>query len=191
MTTKQTSPDALGYTGQNLVRILIASYFIGVSLGLINGTDATTLAATFLPSKYAVILGCTLTLALSYMVLTGLCLRTVALSLGALIFASSYVATFTAAGDFTIGDFWRDLTLVGALMLTYVSPGPRAARHRSVFRIKPRLRRLKAHKRIMPRRIEREAALSETFGRKKRHARPTPAPATMPSENIFLDDPAL
>jgi uncharacterized membrane protein YphA (DoxX/SURF4 family) len=183
-TTKAT--ENLGQAGQNLIRILISSYFIGVSIGLINGTDAVPLAATFLPPAAADFAGSAVIFVLAYLVMTGIWLRPAALLLGLVMFWSSYVVNFSNEGPIAISDFWRDLTLIGALMLTYVQSAPRAKRGRAMVRWTPRTRRVTTATKVAPRRVAaanktRVVHLAVRDGQKV---------APKPADNIFLDLPA-
>ncbi len=191
--------DDLGQTGQNLIRILIASYFIGVSIGLINGTNAAPLLAFFMPPEPASLVGKSIIFVLAYFVMTGLWLRPAALLLGLVTFWSSYIANFSTPGTVAIGDFWRDLTLIGALMLTYVQSSPRAARRRKMIRLTPQARRVMPGKPVTPRRVSaaRSAvpARSDTVVPLNRRPAPShpprqddPLPRHANADNIFLDD---
>ena len=203
MQAAKVTSQNLGQTGQNLVRIVIASYFLAVAVGLIPGTDASPLTATFLPEPYAGAAGQTVMFVTAYLVLVGVWLRVAALLLATVLFWSSYIHN-TAAGD--LEAFWRDLALIGALILTYTQTLPRAATRRAALRWTPRARRLTPVQAVAPRRIV-------TVVRPTRTAeRPVPAPAAVVEpapaaapvlrlasvrtaeptvENIFRDDPNL
>lgn len=152
MNTDQTTHGNLNENGQNLVRILISSYFIAVALGLINGTDGSVLAAYFLPEAYASFAGSAIVFALAYMVLVGIWLRPAALLLALVLFWSSYIVNFGPEGPLKVGDFWRDLALVGALMMTY-NGSPRSLRRRSLWRRAPKVRRIRPDAQVSPRRV--------------------------------------
>ena len=160
MTATRTESDTLGQSGQNLLRILVASYFIGVSIGLIDGTRATALITLFLPPGPADRFAAAMVFVLAYLVLTGLWLRPAALLLGLVIFWSSIITHVVQSTVINIGDFWRDLTLISALMLTYVQASPRIARRRSLWRRIPRARRLRPAEAVSPRRVVSQSALA-------------------------------
>lgn len=147
------SPATMGQSGQNLIRVIIASYFIGVSVGLIKGTDATPLAAMFLDPGLAAFVGSASIFLLGYLVMTGIWLRFAALMLGLVIFWSSYITNLAVPGAEGVGDFWRDMTLIGALMLTYMRNSGRTTASFAMIRRKPNVRRLGAHTKIKPRRV--------------------------------------
>jgi len=184
MTAANTAKDNLNQTGQNLIRVLIASYFDAVSVGMINGTNATPLVAVFLPDAWAHFAGSSIIFVLAYMVMTGIWLRPAAMLLGLIMFWSSYILNFSPEGPIMVGDFWRDLTLVGALMLTYVKSGPRASQRRAMFRKTPQVRHIKPDTYVGPRRVV--ANSNSTIERL-----PEPAEsnvAFLAVDNIFLDD---
>lgn len=204
-TSRSLNQGGLGQSGQNLVRIVIASYFVAVSLGLIPGTAAWPLTATFLPEPYADLAGKVVIFTTAYLVLVGAWLRVSALLLATVLFWSSYIEN---AGSGNLEAFWRDLALIGALILTYTQTLPRAAARRSALRWTPRARRLTPAQTIVPRRVVsvvrptrtgvRPAAspVSEPVARETQ----TPAPilrlaavraAEPVVENIFRDDPEI
>ncbi len=184
MAAAKKTNENLSQTGQNLIRILIASYFIAVSVGMISGTDATPLAATFLPPVQAQFVGSATIFILGYMVMTGIWLRPAALILGLIMFWSSYIANFGASSTAVIGDFWRDLTLVGALMLTYVKSAPRATQRRAMIRWTPRVRRIQTKTMVAPRRVVSKAKPSNVV---RLRSAPRAPVATKTTENIFRD----
>lgn len=145
--------DNLSQAGQNLIRVIIASYFIGVSIGLINGTDATPLAAMFLEPELAALIGSATIFIFGYLVMTGIWLRFAALMLALIMFWSSYISNFSATDVDGIGNFWRDMTLIGALMLTYVRTGRGDVRKRAMIRRKPKVRQFNSATKITPRRV--------------------------------------
>ena len=57
MNRNPTSSGQLAMAGQNLTRILIASYFLAVSLRLIDGTDSSVLTVWLLPGTISVFVG--------------------------------------------------------------------------------------------------------------------------------------
>lgn len=203
MSQRRARAQNLGQTGQNLVRIIIASYFLAISLGLIPGTTALPLTESFLPQPYADAASKAVIFATAYLVLLGVWLRLSALLLASLLFWSSYLENIGAGN---LEGFWRDLALIGALILTYTQTLPRAATRRAALRWTPRARRLTPVQAVAPRRIV-------TVVRPTRTAeRPVPAPAAVVEpapaaapvlrlasvrtaeptvENIFRDDPNL
>ena len=102
-------------TAQMITRLLIISYFIAIALGLISGIDISRLANPFLPELPALYLMRLVVLTLCGMVLFGLFRRPAALVLALVVFWTSYM-TLYAGGE--IGAFWRDLALIGGLLLT-------------------------------------------------------------------------
>lgn len=108
-------------TPTSLTRLLVISYFIAVSLGLIQGSNLLELLTPLLPETLATPLMRGLILTLSVLILTGLARRTSALVLSLVVFFSSYAALYEG-GD--ISAFWRDLALVGALLMTANFKGP-------------------------------------------------------------------
>ena len=96
-------------------RILVVSYFIALAFGLIQGAEISRLASPFLSDVYASIGMGALVVLLSAMILTGLFRRPAALVLSLIVFWASYMTLF-AQGD--INGFWRDLALIGGLLIS-------------------------------------------------------------------------
>ncbi|WP_297772436.1 hypothetical protein [uncultured Roseovarius sp.] len=140
-------------TGLNLIRIIIGSYFMALSLDLVKGFDPGTLFATSFSSSVADLLGCALLLGLSGCFMAGIQLRLAALSLALMIFSSSLVQNFVIVTPDSLSAFWRDLTLAVAVLLTYLTLGRHELRRASVLAHRARLHRVLTHKTIRPRRI--------------------------------------
>ena len=144
---------SMDQTGLNLIRIVIGSYFLALSLDLVSGLDAATLFAALLPHATADLIGSTLLFCLSAALMAGLQLRLCALSLALLVFCSSLVQNLIIVTPDSLSAFWRDLTLATAVLLTYLTLGPGALRRASVLAHRARLRRAMAQRAINPRRI--------------------------------------
>ncbi|MFD0981234.1 hypothetical protein [Tropicimonas aquimaris] len=132
----------LSSAGQNLLRILIASYFLAGAVGMIPGTDLTPMFIRVMPQPFAGAASGFLVFMLAYMVMIGVWLRGAALTLGILTFWSSYLRMLDLGVADELGTFWRDLALIAALMLTYVETDARALAKRTPVR-----------KKIVPRKI--------------------------------------
>jgi uncharacterized membrane protein YphA (DoxX/SURF4 family) len=68
--------------GQNLLRILIASYFLAVALQIIPGTDLTIMTNMIAPAQTSEALAAMIVFGLSYLVMIGVWMRGAALLLG-------------------------------------------------------------------------------------------------------------
>jgi uncharacterized membrane protein YphA (DoxX/SURF4 family) len=181
----------LSQNGQNLVRIVIASYFLAISLGLIPGTAALPLTEPFLPEPYADAASKAIIFATAYLVLVGVWLRFSALLLATVLFWSSYIENI-GAGD--LEGFWRDLALIGALILTYTQTLPRAERRRAAVRWTRRVRHITPARIVTPRRpmssaaTVRHDAMLEAMPRLRIVSRNT---EPISGDNIFRDDPEI
>lgn len=98
-----------------ITRLLVVSYFVALALSLIDGANVKLLATPFMSEPAAHLTMRTVVLALSAMVLFGVFRRPAALVLALVIFWPSYMSMY-AGGD--ISAFWRDLALIGALLMT-------------------------------------------------------------------------
>lgn len=151
MTLKNGS--ILGQTGLNLIRIVIGSYFMALSLNLVTGVEVGLLFSTALPPRIADLTGSILLLGLSISLMAGLHLRVTALCLTLLILAATTVQNLLPATPDSLSDFWRDLTLATAVLLTYAPLGRSELRRASVLAHHARLRRIMAQKAVKPRRV--------------------------------------
>lgn len=187
MRSSRATYTSLNQSGQNLVRVIIASYFLAVPLGLISGTTPAPLMAPFLPEPHAEIAGGIFMFVGAYLVLTGAWLRASALLLATTLFWSSYIEN---AGTGNIDGFWRDIALIGALILTYTQTLPRAESRRSALHWTPPVRRIKPEAKVTPRRIvAAKAKLEEPAGP---NLKVVPLrTSTEPAENIFREDPGI
>lgn len=114
-------------SGHTAVRLLISSYFIALGTGAIGGTDLSVLLVPFLPATAAKIITGAAVALLACLVLVGIHRRAAALLLAIALFWSSYLSLLSSSGHADIGGFWRDLALIGALILTYADAGRGAA----------------------------------------------------------------
>ena len=121
-----TLPTSQVFTGHFVVRLLIVSYFVALAFGIIDGTDLAVLMTPFLPEFAAKVISGFGVVGLSVMILFGFHRRLAALLLAIILFWCSYLASISPAGFEDIGSFWRDLALIGALLLTYAD-APSAA----------------------------------------------------------------
>ncbi len=104
-----------GSAASHITRILILSYFLALATGLISGAEFSRLATPFLPEPTASFAMSAVVIFLSALVLIGVYRRPAALILALALFWASYMTMF-ATGDLT--GFWRDLALLGGLLMS-------------------------------------------------------------------------
>ena len=163
--------------------MLIASYFIAVAVGLISGTDATPLANAYLPPEPAALIGRSAFFILGYLVLTGIWLRPAAMLLGIIMFWSSFILHFGPQATGSLSDFWRDLALVGALMLTYVRLSPLGFRRGAMISWGSGNQKAGSGQ-IQPRRVH----IAQTSNVTRLPISPDNAASVSRTENMFRDD---
>lgn len=171
-----TNHVVLSAVGQNLLRILIASHFLAGAIGLIPGTDLTPLTDTLLPLSLSGPFANATVFTLAYLVMIGVWLRGAALLLGILTFWSSYMQMVALGVEHELGQFWRDLAMIAALMLTYAVPEPRSHRKRAISRRK-----------VVPRRVVTVSPRTKRPDGATGPARPT---ANLLSPDFSRKDPA-
>lgn len=143
---------SLAASAQNLSRILIASYFMAVSLNLVAGTDGGVLSAILVPAAYSDLVATGAVFSLAFLVMIGIWLRPAALLLAIILFWSSFISMIGPDALASVDGFWRDLAMIGALFLTYAQSG-RAARHRPIVRRRRHVRKLDPTGKLNPRRV--------------------------------------
>ena len=189
MTDSTAERITLSATAQNLLRIVIASYFLAVGLNLIPGTDLTLLAAQVVPTEVAEPLSAMVVFALAFLVMIGIYMRPAALILGLMTLFASYLQMIELNVLDELGTFWRDLVLIAALMLTYTENAPRD------YRMRRAIRRKVTPRRIAP--VEHLPRQRPTVGEPlhiEQHAPASPARLVQareklsdPVDNIFAD----
>lgn len=107
---------------RGIMRLLVLSYFIALSLGWVGNSSMMQFMLPLLPDEIALRIMQGLVLGLSLLILVGIGRRHAALVLALVVFFSSYT-TLYGGGD--ISAFWRDLALIGALLMTADFSGPR------------------------------------------------------------------
>lgn len=132
---------SIDQAGLNLIRIVIGSYFMALSIGLVAGLDPAAIFMSLMPVLPADILGGTVMFLLSACFMAGIHLRLVALSLAIFVFSNSLTQNMLHFVPGSVSAFWRDLTLTCAVLLTYSSLSRTALRRASVLAHRARLRR--------------------------------------------------
>lgn len=183
MTNPTADRITLNATAQNLLRIVIASYFLAVGLNLIPGTNLTILADQILPTHVAAPLSAMAVFALAFLVMVGLYMRPAALVLGLMTLFASYLRMIELGVADELGTFWRDLVLIAALMLTYAENAPRDYRMRSAIRRKVIPRRIAPGDAARAVRSPAPAPATPCFARRQSRVPALPNPV----ENIFAD----
>lgn len=161
MKSKRATSDVLAPTAQNLCRILIASYFMAISLNLIGGTDGHAITLWLIPEGHVATASAVAIFCLSFLVMIGVWLRPAALLLALLVFWSSYITLLSSGKELSVDGFWRDLALIGALFLTYAQTSRQSSRMRSVLRRKFKVRRLSASGNSVPRRVKADKKVTQ------------------------------
>ncbi|SLN43597.1 hypothetical protein ROG8370_01847 [Roseovarius gaetbuli] len=131
---------SIDQAGLNLIRIVIGSYFMALSIGLVAGLDPAAIFTPLMPTLLADILGGTVMFMLSACFMAGIQLRLVALSLAIFVFSNSLTQNMLHVVPGSVSAFWRDLTLTCAVLLTYSSLSRTALRRASVLAHRARLR---------------------------------------------------
>ncbi|WP_139274527.1 hypothetical protein [Roseovarius azorensis] len=144
--------ETTNQVARNLIRVVTGSYFMALALDLVTGLDKAVLFAAFLDPRTADIAGSTILLCLSATFMIGYHLRLSALSLALFIFASSLAQHMVHVEPGAVSAFWRDITLICAIMLSYMTLSPHEIRSASMLGSRARRSAL-VQKPVKPRRI--------------------------------------
>lgn len=154
-----------------VVRMLIASYFLA-SAGLIENAQGTTFLTGVLPPGPAEAVASTIYYATAFAIMIGRFVREAALILALFVFWSSFDARILSAQPGLLMEFWRDMALVGAVVLTGLIQTPG--------------RRRKLRLPFLGRRRPRRVAMRTALPPKSASSRPqSPLPPEV--DNIFND----
>lgn len=132
--SRALSPSITGYT---IVRLLIASYFAAFAIGAIEGTDMGVLLRHFLDPVPAAMIANGAVLGAAAAIVVGWQRRGAALVLALMLFFASYLSMLEQPTQ-GLGPFWRDLALIGALILTYADSENHGNDAVALFRRLPR-----------------------------------------------------
>jgi len=128
MTQRTMDDTGLGDLGFAFARIVIGSYFIAKSCGLVfdpYGLDqlfnAGLIPATILWTSLA------FEFCAAFCIMVGYHTRVAALVLGIHVFWTSFVFNYDPSDQIAISLFWKDLALIGGLIMITASGGKRFA----------------------------------------------------------------
>jgi hypothetical protein len=141
------------HTGLNLIRLIIGSYFMAISLGLVQGVDHRAIFAPIFGAQTGDLIGTTVLFAISAAFMSGLYLRTTSLMLALFVLTSSLIETFIAFQPQNISAFWRDLTLMCGVLLSYYSLKPADMQRASLVGRRYISRVVKTSEQVTPRRV--------------------------------------
>ena len=144
----------LDHTGLNLIRIVSGSYFMAISLNLIEGFDPSALFSPLADDRTARLAGMGVLFTLSVVFMSGVALRIAALALALFILCSSFAQNVLGPEPLPMSSFWRDLALVCAVLMSY-STLRRQELRKAALIMRRRAARLKRGKfsTVTPRRV--------------------------------------
>jgi hypothetical protein len=172
-----------------MIRIVIGSYFMAISLGLVQGLDQRAIFAPLLGLEMGDLIGTTLLFAITMAFMLGLYLGVTSVMLALFVLVSSIMQNFTPFNAQNIPAFWHDLTLICGILLSYFSLKTTVRRRTSFVGRRYVSRVVTDAKSITPRRVSPptrvkaksppahrpKMLLSASMPREK-HAKPAPAP---------------
>ena len=124
ITAHKDRPSDIGVmvsrTVLSVVRILIASYFLASATGLIFEPASRTFLDAVLPQTQAQLVTTTYLFVTAFAIMVGVFVRPAALLLAVYIFWSGFVH-YDLANPAALAAFWRDMALLGAVLMIAVT----------------------------------------------------------------------
>ena len=114
--TAKADSTAIGHT---IVRAMVALYTVASATGVIVGTNLSLLLTPFMVDWLAQAVMAAAVTSLCFLMLAGVKRRAVALVLAVIFLWSSYFAVLGPNAQVVSGSHWRDMILIGALLLIY------------------------------------------------------------------------
>jgi hypothetical protein len=109
----------LEYSGLRILRLGIGAYFTAISVDMIQGVDPGAALALVLPRHDAALIGSVALATCSVLMMAGYRPRLIAAILGLFVMSATLVENLLGPGAPDISAYWRDVTLVFAIVLTY------------------------------------------------------------------------
>ncbi|MBY5988850.1 hypothetical protein [Roseovarius atlanticus] len=160
---------------------------MATALGLISGVAPPALFLSFTDPQTADLIGTVLLFSITAAFMLGLWLRLTSLMLAIFVFATSVVQNLVLADTPLVEPFWRDLALVGAVLLNYTGLKQSESRPAALVwrRSTPRLRNDQV---VVPRRVTSGTTAAD---RAQERARTTPAMQPLTSTRPAPTQPAM
>ncbi len=144
----------LGKSALALLRLVISSYFIAISLEIISGVNPGLVFQNWLAPAPAQFVGASLMAGCSLFIFMGLFLRLSCLYLALLVLASSVTENVLLGGIQNPEALWRDVVFVSALMLIYGNMSQRGLSRVALVKRARKVRAIKSDTpRVTPRRV--------------------------------------
>lgn len=181
----------LNQSGLNLIRIVIGSYFVAVSLDLVSGVNQKALFLPFFPTNVADLIGSTILCVASFTFMLGLSLRQTALALALFVFCSSLIHNFLLLEFEDISAFWRDVALVCAIILNYSNMNRHELRRADLMRRRrvARVRKIRLPgEEVTPRRVASPAPETQAAPRQARPVLDLPSFMKPPADRADSHD---
>jgi hypothetical protein len=153
MMPRDRSTPQLGKNGLALIRLVISSYFIAISLGIISGVNAGIVFELWFPPNEAHFIGASIMAGCSLFIFAGMFLRLSCLYLAVLVLSSTIAENILAGGLHNLDGLWRDVVMACVLILIYGSMSRHAMRRMALVRPTQKVRSAAPGGRITPRRV--------------------------------------
>ncbi len=160
-----------------VIRILIASFFVGIAVGLIPFPTLLGLTEQLFEENTAITIATTFVFVTSFFIMVGRNVRTAALSLAIFLLASHIAFEVKSSEPFALAQFWQTIVLVGILVLVaLILPGGSESMHV--------LRRIVTPRRVRPARPRPAATERAEDATAEQAPEPSPKTDETPSEPV-------
>lgn len=143
-----------------MIRLIISSYFIAISLGQIEGLTPGYIFQGWMSANHAEVLGVSIMAGTSLFIFFGLFLRFSCLYLALLVLSSSVAENIFAKGMSSPEALWSDIVMVSVLLLLYGGMTRQGLSDSRLLRLFHKNRRIKPGHSIAPRRIRKTPAMT-------------------------------
>ena len=157
--SRRAPTPSLDMAALKFIRMVMASYFMAVALGVISGFEPAVFFSLFLSPDLASTVGSAVVLHFAVLMFFGLFLRLASLYLAIVVLTSALVTHVVTPDVVAIDRLWHEVVLIGGLMLSYCTLSESQLRRQAFIRPRAALRRRITGK-VVPRRIARGGAPS-------------------------------
>lgn len=131
-----------------LMRILIASYLMAVSVGIAPGPDLVPTLKHFMPETQATIIGAAALFLPAYTMMAGICLRASIHVIAMMVVLATALDTLVFNDTPKLGTLWQEAVTLCALLQCLMLMKGRHFRHSSLVKRKVAVRRLDPQTRL-------------------------------------------
>lgn len=187
MVKKDNRSKSSRHIKDTLMRILIASYLMGASAGIAPGPNLVPVFEQFMSPEMATIVGTAVLFLLAYSMMAGIWLRMTILLLAIILVGSSFMDHFIFAAEPDVGQIWRDVVILCALLQSLTLLTGWQLRKSAIVRKKVRVRRLDGRGSMAYSKLMRGYPSADLKPQPPAEKRVEPKAARPASQSVYVD----